>query len=250
MDRDRLKDIQTADLSESKVNEDFVYWLKTKGPSYLFIILIVLSAFMFYNNYKAGKVAHRVEAWIAYIEAGQSGLPASLEDVAQTYSEIDSLKQLGLLSAADGYMRSVTTGQALGSDDDFSTELSEEDRTFYLEKADALYALVVAEDDKSPGHTLLTISGLHGRASVSESKGDIDSARGFYETVVTRSGQQYPALASQAQTRIDSLESLTEAVILPTDAEVAAWNKLSEERESAPINPSIDELTDLSETGQ
>jgi hypothetical protein len=43
---------------------------------------------------------------------------------------------------------------------------------------------------------------------------------------------------------------LTEAVILPTDAEVAAWNKLSEQRESATINPSIDELTDLTETGQ
>ena len=99
MDRDRLKDIQTADLSESKVNEDFVHWLKTKGPSYLFIILIVLFAFIFYNQYRAGKVRHRAEAWNAYLEAGQSGLPASLEDVAQTYSEIDSLQQLGVPQA-------------------------------------------------------------------------------------------------------------------------------------------------------
>jgi hypothetical protein len=38
MDRDRLKEIQTADLSESNVNEDFVQWLKTKGPTYLLII--------------------------------------------------------------------------------------------------------------------------------------------------------------------------------------------------------------------
>jgi hypothetical protein len=147
-------------------------------------------------------------------------------------------------------MKSVITGKALGSDSNITTVLSAEDKVFYLEKADALYALVIAEDDKSPELTLLTISGLNGRAAISESKGDIDSAQSFYETVISRAGKQYPALASQAQTRIDSLESLTEEVILPTDAEVTARNNQSEQRESAPINPSIDELTDLTETGQ
>ena len=54
MDRERLKDIQTADLSESHVNEDFVHWLKTKGPSYLLIIMIVIVAYMFVVKYKQG----------------------------------------------------------------------------------------------------------------------------------------------------------------------------------------------------
>ena len=33
MDRNRLKDIHQSDLTESRMNEDFVIWLKTKGPS-------------------------------------------------------------------------------------------------------------------------------------------------------------------------------------------------------------------------
>ena len=63
MDRDRLKDIQTADLSESNVNEDFVHWLKTKGPSYLLIVIIVIVSYLFFVIYQKGKMAHRAEAW-------------------------------------------------------------------------------------------------------------------------------------------------------------------------------------------
>jgi len=248
MDRDRLKDIQTADLSDGNVNEDFVHWLKTKGPSYLLIITIVISAYLFFVKYQQGKVAERAEAWIAYIEAGQSGLPASLEDVAQTYNEIDSLHQLGLLSAADGYMISVISGKTIGSNENITTILSADDRTFYLQKADGLYALVAEKDDKSPERTLFTISALNGRAAVSESNGTIDEARTYYEAVIARSGEQYPALAIQAQKRIDTLEDLAEEVSLPTDAEITSWNNQSEQRDSAQVNPTIDSLTNLSES--
>jgi hypothetical protein len=33
MDRERLKQVHQTDLTESRVNEDFVDWLKTKGPT-------------------------------------------------------------------------------------------------------------------------------------------------------------------------------------------------------------------------
>ncbi len=72
MDRDRLKEIQTADLSESNVNEDFVLWLKTKGPTYLLIIMVVIAAYMFFVRYQQGEQAFRAEAWIEYIEANAS----------------------------------------------------------------------------------------------------------------------------------------------------------------------------------
>ncbi len=29
---ERLKDVHQTELSESRINEDFVEWLKTKGP--------------------------------------------------------------------------------------------------------------------------------------------------------------------------------------------------------------------------
>jgi len=230
MDRKRLKDIQTADLSESNINEDFLHWMKTKGPSYVLIIMIVIAGYMFFVKYNQGKVAYRAEAWIAYIEA--------------------ALYKLGLLSAADGYMRSVIIGKTIGSNANITSVLSNEDRIFYLQKADSLYALTVEDDDHSEVMTLLIITGLNGRASVAESNGDIDAARSFYEAVIARSQSQYPALAQQAQRRIDTLDVLAEAIVLPTDAEVTARNNQVLQRDPAPINTSIDALTDLTETGQ
>ena len=62
MDRDRLKDIQTADLAESQVNEDFVHWLKTKGPSYLLVIMVVIVGYLFYIRYQSSQAQRQGEA--------------------------------------------------------------------------------------------------------------------------------------------------------------------------------------------
>lgn len=245
MDQDRLKDIQTADLSESNVNEDFVHWLKTKGPSYLLIVMIVIVGYLFFVRYQQGKTAYRAEAWFAYLEAQASGLPASHEDVAKSYADVDSIEALGLLSAADAYLKSLVTGQAVGSSPEISTPLAQEDRTFYLEKADNLYAMVVNLDDQSHSSSLITVSALNGRAAVAEANGDIEGAEVFYQNVIARIEDQYPALASQAQSRIDTLAPLSEIVTLPSDADVAARNALIVPREDAPANDSIKALDDL-----
>jgi hypothetical protein len=250
MDRDRLKEIQTADLSESNVNEDFVQWLKTKGPTYLLIVMVVIAAYMFFVRYQQGEKAFRAEAWIEYIEASAAGLPASHEDVAQSYAEIDSLQNLGLLSAADGYLQSVIANQTVGSNANITTILTAEDRTFYLAKADALYARVIESDDQTSQSTLFVIAGLNGRAAVAESTGELDTARGFYELIITRATNQYPALGTQAERRISTLDVLAEAITLPSDAEVTARNNQILQRDPAPINSTIDAITDLTETGQ
>jgi hypothetical protein len=245
MDQDRLKDIQTADLSDSNVNEDFVHWLKTKGPSYLLIVMIVIVSYLFFVRYQQGETAHRAEAWIAYLEAQASGLPASHEDVAKSYADIDSIEALGLLSAGDAYLKSIVTGLAIGSNTDISSALAEEDRTFYLEKADNLYAMVVQLDDETPASALLTVSALNGRAAIAEATGDVDRAEGFYINVITRIEDQYPALAQQAQSRINTLVPLATETVLPTDAEVSARNAQLVPRETVPENTSIDGLSDL-----
>lgn len=250
MDRDRLKEIQTADLTESNVNEDFVQWLKTKGPTYLLIIMVGIASYLFFVQYQQGEQAFRAEAWIEYIEASASGLPASHEDVAQSYADVDSLYNLGLLSAADGYMQSIITNQTVGSNANITTVLSTQDRIFYLEKADALYARVVESDNQSPELTLFIIAGLNGRAAVAESSGDVDAAKGYYELVISRSNSQFPALGTQAKSRINTLDFLTEAVVLPTDAEVTARNNQALQRDPAPINSTIEAITDLTELGQ
>jgi len=243
MDRDRLKDIQTADLAESQVNEDFVHWLKTKGPTYLLVVMVVIVGYLFYIRYQSSQAERQGEAWVAFAEARVSGLPASFEDIATSYGEIGALRPLGLLSAADGYLKAVVLNQALGSDANNTDSLTQEDRTFYLQKADALYAEVITNDDNNnAAYTLFAVSGLSGRAAVSEANGDIDSALTYYESVITRAGNQYPALASQAQSRIDSLDTLSASVSLPTEEEVTARNNQALKRDPKSIDSDIDSL--------
>ena len=98
MDRDRLKDIQTADISDSQVNEDFVQWMKKKGPSYLLVFMLVIAGYLFLIRYQQGQSAHRSEAWLAYLEARVSGLPASHEDIAQTYADVDSIESIPFMA--------------------------------------------------------------------------------------------------------------------------------------------------------
>ena len=242
MDRDRLKEIQTADLSESNVNEDFVRWLKTKGPSYLLVVMVVIVGYLFYIRYQSNQSQRQGEAWAAFAEASVSGLPASFEDIATSYSDIDALRPLGLLSAADEYLKAVLLGQTLSSNANVTTALTEEERTFYLQKSDALYAEVVADDNNTDASTLFAVSGLSGRAAVAESTGNIDAARTFYEAVIVRSGDQFPALAKQAQLRIDTLGALASAISLPTEEEVSARNNQVLRRDTKAVDSDINSL--------
>ena len=249
MDRDRLKDIQTADISESNVNEDFVQWMKKKGPSYLLVFMLVVVGYLFYIRYQQGQDAHRAEAWNAYLEARVSGLPASHEDVAQSYADVDSIEALGILSAADAYLQSVILNRTVGSNENISTTLTEEDRTFYLQKAASLYGSIVTNDDKSIATTLLVVSGLSGQAAVAEAQGNIEEAKRFYDAVITRAGDQYPALVLQAKSRLETVDQLSTSIELPTDFEVTARNNQVLRRDPDPVNSTLDALTDIIDAG-
>ncbi len=249
MDRDRLKDIQTADISESNVNEDFVQWLKKKGPNYLLVFMLVIVGYLFLIRYQQGQDAHRAEAWNAYLEARVSGLPASHEDVAQSYADVDSIQSLGILSAADAYLQSVILNRTVGSNANISTTLTEEDRTFYLQKAANLYGAVVASDDEAATSTLLVVSGLSGQAAVAEAQGNVEDAKRYYEAVISRVGDQYPALVAQAKARLETVDSLSSSIVLPTDVEVTARNNQVLRRDADPVNSTIDALSDIIDAG-
>ena len=45
-DKKRLAQVQTQDLTESRVNDDFVFWLKKNGSNYLLVVLLVAVGIM------------------------------------------------------------------------------------------------------------------------------------------------------------------------------------------------------------
>ncbi|MEE2906542.1 MAG: hypothetical protein VX527_01795 [Planctomycetota bacterium] len=218
MDRERLQQVQQSDLGESRVNEDFVNWIKTSGPWYLLAILVGIAVYMYLVNLQRSELREREQAWY---DLGEAVMPASLEDVAQRHADIDGIGSIARLQAANTYLTSLQTNLALGATIEEGTPLSEEDRTLGMERADRLYTQIVNEDQGEFGDTLTTVSALNGLAAIAESRGDVDQARTYYEKAADRAATWYPILAEQARGRAATAELYAQDVILPNPPPVA-----------------------------
>ncbi len=212
MDRERLKNVQTSDLTDEKLNEDFVLWLKTKGPTWLLVILVAIVGYLFMVNWKQREARQQNEAWVALLDAR---LPTSLEDVAIQYPEIDTVAQQARLRAANMYLQSIQLGRAIGSTADAVVPLTEEDRIFNLDRAHLLYEEVLAADTNEPGNTILVVSSLNGLAAVQECRGELEMARSYYEQAAVRAGERFPFLADQSAARASTVGDYDRLVVIP-----------------------------------
>ncbi len=216
MDRKRLKEVHQTDLTEGKINEDFVDWLKTKGPTYLLVVLIGLAAWLLIVRFKQQKQDHLNDGWSAFLSAQ---LPGSLEDVAAEYADIHGLPLLANLRAADVYLQAVIAQAPLGADLRAATvePLSDEDRDTYLTRAERIYQAVIDADDTSPETALYTIGAMNGRAAVAESRGDAEQVRHWYEQAADRAGTEFPRLAKRSRDLAESVEKFSRPISLPAE---------------------------------
>lgn len=212
MDRERLQQVQQSDLNENRINEDFLNWIKTSGPWYLLAVLIGIAVYMYIVNIKRAELREREQAWYDFSEAA---MPASLEDVANTYGEIDGIADLARLRAANTYLQSMQSNLAIGSTLEDGTPLSDEDRSKGVEHAKVLYTMVLNNDDGSFGDTIVTVSALNGLAALSESSGDVELAKKYYEQSAERSQDWYVFLAEQARQRAATAGLYAQDIELP-----------------------------------
>lgn len=214
MDRDRLKDIRQTDLTESKVNEDFVEWLKNKGPTWLLVILLTLAGWLVLVKWKQGTQDHLYQGWSTFIQAT---LPIELEQVAIDFGDIPGLAKLANLRAADTYMQAVVNGLLIGSNpsalspETLDSELREE----YLNKANRIYQQVIDEDDQTLATTLTVVAAMNGKAAVAESKGEVEQAQAYYEQAAKRAEEFYPTVADRARARAASVPQYAAEITLP-----------------------------------
>jgi len=218
MDRERLKEAHQSDLTEGRINQDFVDWLQTKGMTYLLAVLVALCAYFAWVRWQHYRTSYKTEAWTALSKAE---LPTSLEDVASKYAGVDAVADLARLRAGQLLLISVQTGKALGAETETGKELSQDERNKYLERADRLYGEIIQADDQSFDKTLLVATALTGRAVVAESKGDAVDAKKYYEQAAKRSESQFPHMAEQYRERAKTAEQQIRNVTLPTQGEVA-----------------------------
>jgi hypothetical protein len=220
---DRLKDVQTSDLTNSRVNHEFVEWMKTKGINWLLAILLVVCGFLAWDIWKQKQADSRDLAWS---DLDAATMPSTLEfSVAVDHAGVDAVADLALLQAADVYLGSVQSGirpGMLATDED--STLPESERPAMLDNADKLYAQVFESVNTSDGFSgkPIAMAALFGRAAVAESRGDLEAAKSALKNVARVAMPEYPIIADQAQTRMADLDSVTQAVALPTAASLLA----------------------------
>ena len=139
----------------------------------------------------------------------------------------------------------VVEAYQYGADEATRADLSETERTEYLDRADRLYREMIESDDNSDGRTLLMVTAHTGRAVVAESRGDDAKAKEHYEAAAARAGENYPELAAQSRARGEQVGKHQVAASMPSEEAVQALQpKTPETGESVQVEPWIRELID------
>ena len=208
-DQNRLKEIQQTDLTESRINQDFLQFLKTHGTTILLVVMSVALVFVLYNRYTDYQETRVNDA---FRDLDQNFLPQSLELVAEERAGIRSVPQLAQLRAADLYLREAVARRDVDNQD---VELDADSIRDRLHKAQRLYSTVLDSTRNSPERRLLSIQALFGLAAVAESEQRFDEARGHLSQVTELAGDRYPGLGRQAEARLNSLDDLRTMAALP-----------------------------------
>lgn len=222
MDRERLKDVKQTDLTEGRINQDFVDWLKTKGTSWLLVVVIALFAYAAFVRWNSHKHNYKTEAWT---ELANATLPSSYEDIAEKYADVGSVSHLARLRAAGRLLVAVQTDKTLAAANETATPLTEELRNEYLDRAERQFSRLIKDDDGSNGMALIASAALNGMAGVAESRGKLDEARTYFTRAAERVREHYPTLATLATERAASVDRLSNAVALISRADLTTMQQ-------------------------
>ncbi|MHC4108523.1 MAG: hypothetical protein ACYSTY_10605 [Planctomycetota bacterium] len=239
MDRQRLQQVHQSEITESRINEDFVEWLKTKAPQWLLAILIGIAAYMAIVRWKEHKTNRQDAAWQALVTAS---LPGAKEDVADEHGDVFAVAQLAWLQAAQQLLRAIDRNMPLGADANDTTvqPLTPEQRDEYLDRIAGLCQKVLLTDtSKSLPMTLHAVNALKTLAAAAEARGEFDEARRWYEEAAERAELYYPNLAEQSRRRGETVDQYTRLVSLPPPALVAVGDQTSPGTEPAPLEPAL-----------
>lgn len=222
-DRKRQSQVQTQDLTESRINDDFVYWLKNKGRDYLLVVLLGACAFLGYNYWQRKNIEKTSIAWG---ELAQATLPEAFEQLAKDHADVPRAAMMALMQAGDlrlVVLQSNTVTPAQGETP--AVLLDDQSRKITQDAADEDYArageiaVKLAGGDRAKA-ALVLVPSLFGRAAIAESRGDFEASKKFLEDAASLSGERWPRFAEIAKGRVDGMLALANPVPLPKQAEL------------------------------
>jgi hypothetical protein len=242
---------ERAGLDESRLNQDFVEFLKKWGPHLMFGVAALALAYFGYQRWEQRVETQRDEAFQALEAALKSGSPQNLVGVASEHAGEGAVPLLARNAAADVHLSAYRTSipadvtlDASGKMPEGKAFLTDEQRAAELKAAEELYQAVYNDASRKSDQVFIAVGALNGLASVAECRGEVDKAKGFYQQVQSLTKDRFPMLATAATKRIESLSSLASAPRLYTTTELP--NASPAEPVVIPAGP----MTGVSPTGQ
>lgn len=220
----RQTDIQVgAGQTESRINREFVEFLRRYTWVITLLIAAIVAAVYAVNYVRALRVEKTRLAWSEVWSARQAGNPDALLAAADDHAGEGSVPLLARMDAADILLNAAFTGIRPGAERDPQTGalrnaeadlLTEPQKGEYLDRAGRQYAQVMRETERSTGQTLIWASAAFGLASVHESKGEFDQANAVFDRIAQRAeSERLPDIAAEARARIESSPRIREARI-------------------------------------
>lgn len=224
MDERQVQIRERAGLEESRLNQDFIDWLRKWGTPILFVAAIGAAGFAVQQRWAKAKAEKVDNAFIELSNAGQGDNPSpdALTAVANEYDGVRAVGQLARLQAADAYLDAVRRGIRLGAtfkvnekgQQDGTLENAEdvlqpELKATYLSQAGELYQAVYTKSEGQPAKVLMAVNAAYGLAAVAEAQEKYDLAKGWYEKIVAMTDQTpFQAHAEIAKARSNKLADL------------------------------------------
>lgn len=218
MDKRQAQIRERAGLEESRLNVEFIEFLKKYSTPALVVIAVAAGGFVAYQRYTQGKIAKIDNAFYELETVGSSSSPSpdSLAQVAADFAGLRAVPALAYLEAGDAVMLNVQRGVREGATvkNDGTLEkaedaLSDADRTAYLARAEEFYNKALQEAQSPAARMPIRIGALFGLAAIAESRGDGEGAKSRYEQIVKLTdGSTWGVKATIAKERMGRLDSL------------------------------------------
>lgn len=229
-----------AGLDESRVNQEFVEFLRVWLPWILGAIAVVLGGWVGWQRWTQHKhqvIAQAFADYDAAVMPASSGLDLDVSlliRLAEEHGGKASIPELSRLAAANQLVLSASKGIAPGAEVDAQTGavknatdlLTIERQRELVQQAAGLYEQVLSSTRGVKGRELFAIQALMGLAATSEGKSDWEKAKGHYaEAKSLAEANVYPKIAAVAEERMRTIDELKGAVPpLPKDL-ILSFNK-------------------------
>lgn len=224
---------ERAGLEESRINQEFVDFLRSPWFTGLCVILCVIAvAYAVRGQLKKREDAKVAQAFseLNAATSTENPSPASLERVAEEFGDVRGVGILATLAAADAHLNVVRVGvkpsAVLGPDGTLQNPddvLTPEERASHLSQAEAQYQSVLTRTETMGGRQLQAVNALYGLAAVAESRRDLEAAAKYYTMIEERTKDgPYAAHAVIARERRELLPTIAtpDATLLVSRAQI------------------------------